>query len=1373
MLKNTPYIARLILLLVACHSYLFSYADESTNFIHLSVEVGRQQTIATNVIEDSLGYLWLNSHLGILRFDGYDYRPYSFGEIFGDDLPTASILGLRKNSRGDIWCVSKKGATSKLMPSGKFEAQFSGLNKLQEHQSFESLGLDSSRLWLGSNYGTVSGQSLTDSTVIQFDIHSPNESITSIATGKNNILWFSTSKGRIFKGNTSTMNLSELKGPFNNPFNTIILTTDRDGNLWIGTELYGLFCYDLKTETYEHFHNKAKASHFVPTNMVIRIFRDNNGLIWFGTDGGGLYKLNPKTKRLKIYNHSKTNKFSLQSNTVIGIGETNNNDIWVFTNYGNINILPSESSTVGYYSGSISGVPTRVLSILKSKNGNLWIGTDGEGITVIDKTGRAIEQFTAKTYSAKGLTGNYIQAIVEDKDQNKWIGTYLNGLIYYDAKHHIFSSIKAVNKTGQLATDIRSLHIDRKNRLWVGSNIGISIFSLSGTQIAFFPHNKNGLKGSIPEVFIEDEYDQLWIGMYLGGICLFQEDQVLENSKFTTYKLADSNNQSENSVTHGAADHKGHLYLINSYSKLLKFSLKEKRIVPLTGFSNEEVHGVLAVLVSDSSNLWVSRTNGISHLDLNTKQDYFYTWKNGTLKDRFLSGSATTDQDNHLYFGGVDGLNFFDPKQMKVSQKQFQLRVNQIKVVNRDANKIIPEQLSEGIEHLKTIELNHEQTSFSFQFSVINDHLDPSYFYAYRLKGFDKNWITTENKRIATYTNIPYGNYTFEVKAGTKRNAWDIEPHSIQVTILSPLWRRWWAYTAYSLVLIAILFFIIRYSIMWARLKKKLMLEEWQNEKNNELYAMKMNFFAKMSHEIQTPLTLIMAPIENMIERAEGNLLLKQRLKVIHNNAQRLSRIALELMTVRNRELDKLQLRSSKNDISKHCETIALSFTEQARFKHIDFVFESVQENIILWYDKEKLEHVIYNLLANAFKFTPREGQIRFKIKSNYEHFFLNISDSGIGIDEENLKHIFDLFYQSKEGKAVGGTGIGLALTKELITLHKGEINVVSSINNGTEFSLKLPLGCEHLNVDEIIDKPAINESVQTENSNKEDLYTPSINPNSKIKVLIVEDNYEMLLLLKDTFSPFYNVFTAENGKEALSILQETTPDLIISDIMMPIMDGISLCKELKNTKTTRHIPIILLTARNTTQSKLEGLKYGAIEYINKPFNVKELIFKVNNILESHKNLILKYRTELLTQAEAPQAESPDEKFIESVLIELEKNLVNPDFKLEDLSDALNMSYSNIYRRFQSITNKTLVDFMRCLRLKKAAIILVKYNYNISEIAFNVGFNDPKYFSRCFKKEFNHSPKQFKQLANSCDTNEFLESFDIELTSDSGIVEYN
>ncbi len=1122
--KMNRYLTKSLLFILVFNFHFLAFADESDNFIHLKAEIDRQQTIATSVIEDSLGYLWINSNSGILRYDGYDYRPYSNHEIFGKEASSAAILDISKDYSDNIWFVSTKGAISKLMPSGKFFPQYSPIAMLAKNQSLESFHIDSSRLWLGSNFGTLIGQSLIDSTTIRFDIYSSGESITSIAKGKKDIIWFSTNKGKIFQGNTSTMESKELQVPFHQSSNRTVLTTDANGNLWIGTELNGLYFYDIASKTYEQFHKKAATSHFVPTNMIIRIFRDSKGLIWAGTDGGGLCQVDPKTKKIKIYKHSKTNKFSLQSNSVIGFGETKNKDIWIFTNYGNINILPHESSRVKYHSGSISGSPTRVLSILKCKNENLWIGTDGEGISIIDKSGKTIQQHIAKTKSANGLTGNYIQAIAEDQNQNKWIGTYLNGLVHYNIASGKFSSIPIKGENRQTGTDIRSLYIDSKNRLWVGSNIGVSVLSLAGKQLAFFPYNTDGLNGNIAEIFMEDEFGNLWIGLYLGGISLLHENKNIFNSKFTSYKLTASTDKSENSVLHGVPDYAGNLYLVNSYGKLLKFNLAAKKTMPIKGFDKEDLHKFTAVLLSDSSNLWVSKNNGISHLDFKNSQEYDYTWKNGTLKNRFLSGSASKGQDGTLYFGGVGGLNYFKPSQMKTQQKKLNLYINQIKIVNRDAEEIIPQKLSKGIEHLKKLELNYKQTSFSFHFSVINDHLDPNYFYAYRLKGFDKEWISSENARTATYTNIPYGAYTFEVKAGTKRNRWDIAARKIQIKVLAPLWRRWWFYAIYAIVFFFIALFIIRYYIAWDRLKKQLIREELQNEKNKELYAMKMNFFAKMSHEIQTPLTLILSPLENMMERAEGNLLLRQRLQVIKNNAKRLSRIALELMTIRNKEIGKLKIKASSNNICKDIQKIALSFSEQARFKSIDFSIEGTDKvDTILWYDKEKLEHILYNLLANSFKFTSREGKITIHIQEDEieNKVFIKVIDTGIGIPESDLKNIFELFYQSEDGKLVDGTGIGLALTKELISLHKGSIEVVSTSNKGTTFTIGLRKGKNHFTAEEIkheqLYEISERSTLDSVTSCKEEIN--SVFDENKKNILLVEDNFEMLLFLEANFT--------------------------------------------------------------------------------------------------------------------------------------------------------------------------------------------------------------------------------------------------------------
>lgn len=1344
LLRQNIISSRFILTVLACMVCCYTHANEQSNFIHLNVEINQQHTNITHAIEDAKGYLWLHFQTGLLRFDGYDYKPYSFQDIFGNNASVSSVLGLSKNSNQQVWCVSQKGAIATLSPSGKFTPKYGDIFDLQAGQKIESMTVNSKRLWLGSNFGRLTGQSLSDSTTITFDMHSPNETITSISESKNGIVWFSTSKGRIFKGNIHTNKLQELKGAFNNPFNAITIVNDDYGNLWIGTELYGLFVYDVATKTFEHFHNKAKTSHFIPANMIIRLFSDSKGLIWAGTDGGGLYQIDPDTKQIKTYTHSKTNQFSLQSNSVIGISETNNKDIWVFTNYGNINVLPHESNAVNYISGGISGSPTRILSILKAKDGQLWLGTDGEGLTLVNKNGHTEKQYIANTKTARGLPGNYIQAIAEDKNGNLWIGTYLNGLAIYNKKKDRFTPIKIVNQLGQSGTDIRSIYVDKKNRVWAGSNIGIVVYNEKQQQIAFFPHNKN-LKGNIAEFFTEDELGQFWIGMFGGGLYLVNENTHFKKSTFTKHSLAP---HAENSLRHGCSNQSGYLFVIDSNSKLIQFDIHKKQAVPFEGFSKEQLHNNAAIVAFDPFNIWLSKNNGISHLNLQSKEEFFYTWKNGTIRGKYLSGSTFSDTEGVIYFGGIEGINYFNPNNMQTQKKDLNLYINDMEIVNRDAREIIPNQLESGIEQTHHLQLNHNQTSFSFGFSVVNDHLDPNYVYAYRLKGFNDNWITNNN-RVATYTNIPYGDYTFEVKAGTKLNDWNIPPKSVNITVLPPLWKRWWAYAIYGFLLCVISFFIVRYYLIWIGLKQKLLLEEMQNEKNKELYAMKMNFFAKMSHEIQTPLTLILSPIDNMIERAEGNLLLSQRLQVIKNNATRLSRIAMELMTIRNKEMGKLKIRANENNVVNHLNQVALSFMEHARFKNIDLIFESEPKGIMLWYDQQKLEHIIYNLLANAFKFTPRDGKITMQIKEDISSnkLYIKVADTGMGIPKYDLENIFNLFYQSKGGKGIEGTGIGLALTKELILLHKGKIKVESEINKGSIFTISLPLGNSHFGKEEIVDADSVQnkktEATPIVAEAKEE--TLNITDETKKTLMVVEDNYEMLMFLEDSFKSHYNVIVAQNGQEALDKVIDVQPDIILSDVMMPIMDGITFCKRLKEKRSMRHIPIIFLTTKNAIASKLEGLQFGAIEYINKPFNVKELLLKVNNILEAQQSLIEQYRAEILTKSKEIEIKSPDEKFIESVIVELEKNFDNSHFRLQDLSKPLNMSYTNIYKRFQALTDKKLVDFMRSYRLKKALPLLVNYNIPIAEVAFRTGFSDPKYFSKCFKKEYDISPVQYRQ----------------------------
>ncbi|WP_323028275.1 response regulator [Gelidibacter japonicus] len=664
-------------------------------------------------------------------------------------------------------------------------------------------------------------------------------------------------------------------------------------------------------------------------------------------------------------------------------------------------------------------------------------------------------------------------------------------------------------------------------------------------------------------------------------------------------------------------------------------------------------------------------------------------------------------------------------------------------LINKDS-------LKNRVELTKHIELKSNESSFSFKFSVVDNLLSNNYRYAYKLHGVDHDWIISKNDQEAIYTNVPSGDYIFEVKAGHTKGAWDIEPIQLSIKIKPQWWASNLAYILYFVLALLLSFSIVT----WIRLKNRLIKEEWQNQKNKELYDMKINFFAKMSHEIQTPLTLVLSPIEDMVERASinGNVLLKQRLIMINSNLRRLSRIAAQLMIIRNKEVGNLKIHASKNNITDDLKKICTSFEEQARFKNIDFTQEYPKDDIYLWYDKDKIEDVFYNLFSNAFKFTPKDGNIQLEVVKNPNEEWINIyvKDSGPGISKEESDSIFELFYQADLGKKNVGSGIGLALTKELIDLHHGEINLHSSSEFGTSFQIKLSLKDDVFTKDEKIyveQSKSIADSIEKNPKPLDKDLNTNIESedNKKHHVLIVEDNIEMQIFLKNILSKSYHVSIAENGLEGIELAQKILPDLIISDIMMPKMDGIEMSKTIHNNKTTAHIPIIILTANNSESSKITGLKSGAIAYINKPFNVQELLLKIANITSANENILLKLKAEILSIPKQSIIKSKDDIFLDNLVSELDKQIENPEFKLEDLSKALNMSYSTIFRKCQELTGKTLVDFFRTLRLKKAAILIVEYGYNSSEAAFMIGFNDYRCFSKCFKKEFGKSPNKYKK----------------------------
>lgn len=1355
-LKPHSFTFFLFLLLV-----ISTQAQHHVNFTHLAPSSDNKAIVVSKIIQDTFGNIWMVQRGDIYIYDGYNYRLINNAQIFPNSQLYESIKDIFRDDFENIWLLSTEGSLTRYNSKN---GDFKDLTSMIKHEKISVITSKNNETWIATTKGSLFkyANSKMDSITSFPELANPLKDIVDISLGPNKDVFLSTSDGNVMTYSISTQKKEYLVAPFNNYPESLRLLTDNYNRLWIGSETKGLFLYDISSKQFIQDSFFKGNTHHIKNEMFLNLYEDSNNFLWAGTDGGGLYKVNLSTGEVLLFTKQVNSEASLSSNTILDIYEDNHKNIWITPNYGNLNILPNADNNINYHEGSENFTPTRILSIYKSSDGILWAGTDGSGLTKITFNGDGDtneKQFCKDSDTNKGF---YIQSIAEDNRGNLWIGTYKNGLWFYNSKKNEFREIPVLNAKNQKASDVRTLYKDSKGRVWVGSNTCLNIYSDNLELLASFESNENGLNGTIVESMMETQNGDLWLGIYEGGLFQFNENHnQLKASTFLDFSILNDQMDRLRSVKSISEGSYNSLWLINNSGKLLKYDTKKNLFSSFEDIKTLSSRSLAAVINTENDNLWISSNNGI--VNFNTRDSIIKTYyiTDGLQDNIFLSRSAFKDRKGLVYFGGSKGFNYFYPKDLNKKESQPKLQINGIEVLNQPVEVLLPEQVDKGMANVNSLHLKYNQSSFSFRFAAIDNILYPKYFYAYRLKGFDDDWIYNHQDRLATYTNIPAGNYTFEVKAGTRDDIWDIPAKSIYISIEQPFWNKPIAWFLYACLFVLGVFGVRR----WYALKKKLFLEKISHQNQSELHNLKMNFFAKMSHEIQTPLTLILGPIQDMIHNAEksGNLLLKQRLNIIAYNTKRLSKIAYELTLVRNKELDQLRLMVTKSNLYKNIEQIAQSFKELARQKNIDFTINCPKNLTEAWYDREKLEHIIYNLLSNAFKFTPKEGNIILTVTpiNSKKMVRLSVTDSGPGVSKEELNTIFELFYQSNIGKKNKGTGIGLALTKELIDLHKGKIEVESSAVSGTTFTITFPIHESAYSDTERIICDLEEDSTQPITEKEPSASKMKELNIMKKTILIVEDTLDLQLFLKDLLQEQYNVILAENGNEGYHYAKSNIPDLIISDIMMPELDGIEMCKKLQDEPLTQHIPIILLTAKNSTHSKIEGLKSGAIEYINKPFNTNELLLKIQNILIAKEHIITKYRKEAISRPEVTLEKSQDEIFLENLVANINLRLEDASFKMEELAAPLNMSYSTIYRKCQALTGHTLVDFVRILRLKKAAVLITKNGYTISETAFMTGFNDPKYFSKCFKKQFKKSPLNFKNEAEKIGIDEYLNKHEV------------
>ncbi|SNZ00463.1 hypothetical protein SAMN06265377_2287 [Flagellimonas pacifica] len=1358
--------AGLFYFLIVFSCFQMVKSQELQNFIHF--EKGFHPS--TTIENDSLGNVLISSTKGIYKYNGYDFDFKSYTTIFGYEFINKRRVYFKKDGRNNYWLATYNGELTMLGKNGRYTHFRDSLSKGETSFKINAIIPHGDLVWFGSEEGSLYKYDYSKSQISRVatlpNIQNHSQAINNLAVTDSNQIWISTKGGRVYGFKETIKQLQELKMPFDDKIlHSLLLVADKKGKLWIASELYGLYQYEPSSQKLEPFHlseHQVKSSGGIPAFYVL--FCDKSGDIWAGTDGEGLFKIDKDNYKVSRFRHQDNNRFSISNNSVTGISEDNHGNLWIVYKKGSIDILPNYNSSVQYFTGSENNVPSPILCMLKATDGSLWIGTDGKGLNRVFPNGKGV-QYGNKTSNSSIFKGRYIQRIVEASNNNIWIATYKNGLFVYNPRLNRFKRVKISGISEKSAADVRFLYKDTKNRIWATTTEGIHIFNENQKQLAFFNYRSYGVSGVISESIYETKKGSIWVGVNRGGLFKFEENEdSIQNSAFRKveyYQKTHSEDTNNYDPAFMVNDDEDNLWIGTLSGSLMYLNTKDYSYKSFLNHDSFKDLTICAMFFDDYNKLWLSSRNGLHHYDVEKDSLSSYYSIDGLQSDRFTRKSSFKGKDGMLYFGGDDGVSAFYPHLMKKNELIPNLAISQIDILNKPAWDLVPDQIEKGVEYVESLNLKSNQSSFSFQFAAIGDVLKPEYHYAYRLRGFNEEWITPRGERVATYTNIPPGKYIFEVKAGTQKGIWNIPTKQISIFISPPWWSGNIAYSAYVLFTGLLILGIV----FWVRLRNKLHREEFQFNKEKELYALKMNFFAKMSHEIQTPLTLITGPIDDMLHRAtsNGNQLLRQRLSLIKNNAQRLSRISKGLMTVRDRELDKLRVYALRKNIVDDLRKIASSFSEQARFKDIDFVQDYPKEEVFLWYDAEKLEHIFYNLLSNAFKFTPRGGQIVLRLKEGKKRLKICVIDSGPGIPQEEREHIFEMFYQSEIGKNVKGLGIGLALTKELVDLHHGKIKVSSS-GEGTCFTVSLKtgnifskeekgtnMGVNSLNMPSLAEIDLLKEL--------DIVYEDRID--KRATILIVEDNVDMQIFLRDLFYEKYYVQIADNGEEGLKLAKKKLPDLIVSDIMMPSMDGITMSKILIKSKATSHIPIVLLTAKDAAKTKLTGLQTGALAYIQKPFNPNELLVKVNNILDNKEKTINKHKTDVISDPQMEKFKSKDDLFMERLVNELNNKLESSEFKLEDLASSMRMSYSVIYRRCQEITGKTLIDFHKTLKLKHAALLFLENGYNVSEAGYMVGYKNSKYFTKCFKDEFGKPPMAIKNECKEIGIAQLIKKYNI------------
>jgi signal transduction histidine kinase/ligand-binding sensor domain-containing protein/DNA-binding response OmpR family regulator len=1336
--------------------------NQSIKFKHYSLSEGLSQSSVLCIIQDSKGFLWFGTRDGLNKYDGQTFKTYRYNSKDSTSISNSSIKSLFEDKKGNLW-IGTLGGLNRYLPNKDTFKRYkysSQKNSVINNQIWSIAELDNNNLWVGTNAGLDILNTTTDTFSHINIMAQKNSQIRSLYKTTKGDLWICNTDNIIIYS-TKTKTYKEYLYP---KFDFIdanekyvpVIYEDKVNKIWLGYK-NGLFSINNEQNKFKVFKIKTNNSEKPIINKEVRtIHEDSIGNLWVGSYTG-LYIINKEKTKIVHQLHDENNVNSLSQNSIYKILEDTKGDLWIGTYAGGINYYDRNFDSFKYYTSGTNNTKLNypvVSSIVEEPNGNLWIGTEGGGINFFDKKTETFKYLTHQNGNTKSISTNNVKSIIRTKKGNLWIGTHDGGLNFLNPNikpYHFIKYKSSPKKSNSISNNrIISLYEDEMENIWVGtSEGGLNIINPKTNKITRINDSLGVIGKIIYDISKTNKKNSLLVAGDKGlGIINIITKKISainykltyeENSTSITLNVYEDKKQNFWIGTEG----NGLYYYNPTTKKSIKYGIKE-------GLPNEVIHGILS---DDNNNIWLSTNNGLSKLNTKTQEFINFDVSSGLIGNEFNYNAFVKLKNKNLMFGGVKGITFFNPNKITINKFIPPVFVTSITVNN--------EIYKSGTDIDNNISLTHNQNVFGFKFIALSYSQSKKNNYAYKLEGFDENWNNIGTDKSVTYTNLDAGNYTFRVKASNYDGVWNEEGDVFFVKILPAPWKTWWAYLIYFLLTILILFIIRKYSVLRIKEKNQLKQERIEKERLEEINQLKLKLFTNISHDLRTPLTLIIGPLERMLQQKLGTDYIKKQHKVIHRNANILLQLINQLLDFRKSVAGKLQLKASQNNIVAFIEECKYSFNELAKDRNIEFIVEASEENIPVWFDKINLRKVLFNLLSNAFKFTENNGKISITIstitkKITKENFItIQVKDNGIGIPKKKVPFIFDRFYQlnqSDENSRIG-TGIGLALTKNIIDLHKGQIKVKSKKNIGTKFVISLPLGRKHLSDEEILNNieqkeknPLPKDELSTAIKEMDSLKEKADNKNdeSKPTILIVEDNVDVRTFIKEVLIEKNNILEAENGKEALKIAKNKSINLIISDVMMPIMNGIDLCNKIKNNILTSHIPVILLTAKTSDIAVKEGFKTGADAYIKKPFDANILEIRVVNLILSRKALIEKYKKDILLEPKKVTIISTDEKFLNKAVKLIEENITNSEFTIQDLIENVGMSRSAFYRKIKALTNQSITEFIRAIKLKRAAQLLKDTDLNISEIAYDLGFNELKNFRKYFKKAFNKLPSEYR-----------------------------